>query len=260
MRFQGKVAIITGAGTGIGRDMAVAFAREGASVTVAARRKHLLEETAALAREASGREALVVPTDVTQEAQVQRMVDETVQRFGQVDFMVSNAAIPGKDLHTWENTLENWNHVLATNLTSQFLCARACLKHMMARRSGVIITFSSSAAKKPFPRKSHYVVAKEGAIVFTRTLAKEVGPYGIRANCVVPGAIATELLVNYHKRIAGERGVPVEMVVGEAVADTSLKRLVEPREVTQLVLFLCSDEASAITGQAINVCAGATTH
>ena len=257
MRFEGKVAIITGAGTGIGRDMAIEFAKEGAKVTIAARRKELLEETADLAEQAGGLRPLVVQMDLTHEDQVEDMVQQTVAAFDQVDYMINNAAVPGKDLYVWEQTLQNWNDTFATNLTAKFLTSRACLKHMMPRRSGVILTFSSTAALGPYPRKSHYTASKSGIFGFTRTLAQEVGPYGIRANCIIPGAINTELLQNYIKRIAGEQGRDPGELAKEMSSSSALQRQVEPREVTQTVMWLCSDDASAITGQMIRVCAGA---
>lgn len=257
MRFADKVAIITGAGTGIGRDMAIDFAREGARVCVAARREPLLEETAGLAEKAGGERPLVVRTDLTREGDVDAMVDRTIERFGRVDFMINNAASAGADLFVHEQTLENWNQTVATNLTSQFLVSRACLRHMIPQRSGVILTFSSTAALGPFPRKSHYTASKLGIFGFTRTLAMEVGEYGIRANTIVPGAIKTELLLNYWERIAGERGVDVEVVAKEAGSKAALGRAIEPNEITRTVMFLCSDDASAITGQEIRVCAGA---
>jgi NAD(P)-dependent dehydrogenase (short-subunit alcohol dehydrogenase family) len=154
---------------------------------IAARRRELLEETADLAEQASGRRPCVVEADVTSEEDVERMAEEAIRAFGQIDFAINNAAAPGKDLYVWEQTLENWNANLATNLTSQFLVSRACLKHMMPRRRGVILTFSSTAALQPYPRKSHYVASKCGVIAFTRTLAAEVGPHGIRA-CQLCGA------------------------------------------------------------------------
>ena len=257
MRFPGKVAIITGSGTGIGRDMAIAFAREGAHVTLAARRAELLEETASLAEKTGAPRPLVVPTDITQEDQVDAMVERTVERFGGVDFMINNAAFPGTDLYVWEQTLENWNQTVATNLTSQFLVSRACLKHMMPKRSGVILTFSSTAALGPYPRKSHYTASKSAIFGFTRTLAMEVGEHGIRANCIVPGAVKTELLERYWERIASERGVDPQVVADEMGQRAALGRAVEPNEITKTVMFLCSDAASGITGQMLRVCAGA---
>jgi NAD(P)-dependent dehydrogenase (short-subunit alcohol dehydrogenase family) len=253
-----KVALVTGAGAGIGRDMAIGFAREGARVCVTARRKALLEETAALAEATGGRRPLVLPADLTVESEVDTMVDRATQELGGLDFTISNAAFAGQDLNVHEQTLENWNQVVGTNLTAQFLVARASLRHMIPQRSGVILTFSSTAALGGFERKSHYTASKLGVLGFTRTLAKEVGRYGIRANTVIPGAVKTELLENYWKRIAAERGVEVELVAEELGRQAALGRVVEPEEITKTVMFLCSDDASAITGQEIRVCAGAT--
>ncbi len=250
--------IITGAGAGIGRDMALAFAREGARLAIAARRVALLEETADLAEQETGRRPLVIETDVREEAQVDRMVDSAVAELGRLDIAISNAASPGVDLYLWEQTLENWNQTLATNLTGQFLVSRAALRHLMPQRSGVIVLFSSTAAYEAFPRKSHYSASKFAALALTRTLAKESGPHGIRANCVVPGATATELLAGYFERIADERGIAAGEVEAELAAHAALGRIVAPREVTETGLFLCSDAGSGITGQAIRVCAGAS--
>jgi 3-oxoacyl-[acyl-carrier protein] reductase len=257
MGFENRVVIITGAGTGIGRDMAIGFANEGARVCVAARRAAPLEETADLAQATAGLRPLVVPTDITVEGEVDALVERAVEHFGHIDFMINNAACSGADLHVHEQTLENWNQVIATNLTSQFLLARASLRHMIPQRSGVILTFSSTAALGAIERKSHYTASKLGIFGFTRTLAMEVGRYGIRANTVVPGAVRTELLESYWRRVAGERGVEVETVAAELGRRTALGRVVEVHEVTKTVMFLCSDDASAITGQEIRVCAGA---
>jgi NAD(P)-dependent dehydrogenase (short-subunit alcohol dehydrogenase family) len=250
--------LVTGAGTGIGRHMAVAFAREGARVCVAARREALLEETATLAERAGGERPLVIPTDLTVEAQVDAMVDRAVGELGGLDFAISNAATPGADLAVHEQSLANWNEVLATNLTAQFLVARASLRHMMPRRRGVILTFSSTAALEPHARKSHYTASKLAVLGFTRTLAAEAGPHGIRANTVIPGAVRTELLEAYLERVARERGVGVRTVAEELGRHAALGRVVEPAEVTSTVMFLCSEDASAITGQEIRVCAGAS--
>jgi len=257
-RFEGKAVIITGAGTGIGRDMTLAFAREGARLAISARRIALLEETADLTEQATGHRPFVIETDVTEEAQVDRMVDSAAAQLGGLDIAISNAASPGKDLFIWEQTLENWNQTLATNLTAQFLISRAALRHMMPQRSGAIVLFSSTAAYEAFPRKSHYSASKFAVFALTRTLAKEAGAHGIRANCIVPGATGTELLVDYFGRMAAERGIDPAEVEGELAAKAALGRIVTPREVTETALFLCSDAGGGITGQAIRVCGGAS--
>lgn len=256
MRHRDRVVLITGGGAGLGRVMAQMFAKEGAHLALAGRRREPLDATAASIKEL-GREALVVPTDVVQESQVAEMVKATVERYGRIDILANNAAQPGQDLHVWEQTLENWNQTIAVDLTGPMLCSREVLRQsMLQNRSGVIINFSSTASWKGIPRKSHYAVAKSGVRLLTKVLAQEVGPHGIRVNCVVPGTIEGELVENYWKRLAGERGVPWQDVGAEFVERTALKRICRPEEVAALAVFLASDEANAITGQSINVDAG----
>src|SRR5439155_11812902 len=127
---------------------------------------------------------------------------------------------------------------------------------MLERRSGAIVNFSSGAGWDGLPRKSHYSAAKGALRILTKVIAKEVGEYGIRCNCVVPGSIDTELLRNYHKRIAGERGVSYEEVRGEAAARVPLNTISKPEDIANMAIFLASDQARTITGQSINVDAG----
>jgi len=254
-RFEGKVAVITGSSTGLGPVMARMMAAEGAKLVLAARKGHLCEE---LAHEI-GENAVGMKADVTDEDDVARMVGAAMDRWGQVDVMMSNAAVPGTDKWIWEQTVDNFLHTYKVDCMAAMLCAREALnRSMLERKTGSILTFSSGAGWSGMPRKAHYSAAKGALIVLTKTIAKEVGPHGIRANCLVPGAIDTELLQNYHKRIADERGVPLEEVRAEAAADVPLKMFSTPEDIANMALFLASDQARTITGQAINVDAGFT--
>ena len=182
-----------------------------------------------------------------------------MDRWGQVDVMMSNAAVPGKDRYIWEQTVDNFLDTYKVDCMAAMLCSREVLnRSMLERKSGSILTFSSGAGWSGLPRKSHYSAAKGALIILTKTIAKEVSPLGIRANCLVPGAIDTELLQNYHRRIAGERGVPYEEVRAEAAADVPLKIFSTPEDIANMALFVASDQARTITGQAINVDAGFT--
>ena len=252
-RLDGKVAIITGAGEGVGRVMAQLFAREGAQVALAARRPHMLEETARLV----GGDALVVPTDITVERDVTALVSATVERFGHVDVLMNNAAQPGQDRYIWEQTLENWNTTFAVDTTGAMLCMREALRQsMLERRRGAIVNFSSTAGWTGMPRKTHYTAAKAALRTLTKSVALEVGPYGIRVNCLVPGGIMTDLYVNWVKRIAGEQDVPWEELAERHAQGTALRRISTPEEIARAALFLASDESSAITGQSITADAG----
>jgi 3-oxoacyl-[acyl-carrier protein] reductase len=252
-RFTDKVAIVTGASTGVGPVMARMLAEEGAKVVIAARRLELLEEVAADIGDA----AVAVRADVTQEDDVAAMVEVAMSRWGQVDIMINNAAVPGTDLYVWEQTLENWNATIAVDVTAAMLCSREVLnRSMLERRSGAIVNFSTGAAWTGMQRKSHYSVAKIGAHALTKVIALEAGPFGIRCNCVVPGVIETDLLRNYIERVAAEEGVTVEEKRASLVDDSALKIPSQPVDVANLALFLASDQAATITGQSIAVDAG----
>jgi len=185
------------------------------------------------------------------------MVATTVKEYGRVDVMCNNAAQPGKDLYIWEQTLENWNATIAVDVTSAMLCSREVIKQsMLERGSGSIVNFSSTAALQGVPRKSHYCTAKAGLRTFTKVVAQEVGPYGIRVNCVVPGSIQGELQTNYWRRLAGEQGVDVEVIAQRITGSAALRKTASPEEVIAAVLFLASDESSGITGQSVTIDCG----
>jgi 3-oxoacyl-[acyl-carrier protein] reductase len=252
-RLAGKVAIITGASTGLGPVMAKRFVAEGAKVLVAARRTELVRQVAA----DCGPDAESMRVDVTVEDEVIAMVARAVDQFGHVDIMCNNAAVPGNDAWVWEQTLENWNTTIDVDVTAAMLCTREVLKQtMLERRSGVIINFSSTASFRGVSRKTHYVTAKAALRAFTQTVAREVGPHGIRCNCIVPGGIDTDLWQNWVERTAAERGIDVDDHRTKLLAGTALGDISSTDDVTNLALFLASDESRTITGQSIVVDAG----
>lgn len=254
-RFEGKVVVITGASTGLGPVMAKMMAEEGAKLVLAARKGHLCEELAHVI----GENAIGMKADVTNEDDVARMVGAAMDSWGQVDVLMSNAAVPGKDLWIWEQTVDNFLDTYKVDCMAAMLCSREVLnRSMLERKTGSILTFSSGAGQRGMERKTHYSAAKCALINLSQTIAKEVGPYGIRCNCVVPGSIDTELLQNYHKRIAGERGISVEQIRAESMDSVPLKTISTPEDIANMALFLASDQARTITGQAVNVDAGWT--
>jgi NAD(P)-dependent dehydrogenase (short-subunit alcohol dehydrogenase family) len=255
-RLEDKVVIITGASDGLGRVMATMFSGEGASLVLAARRTAELEHTAQMVRDAGGA-VVAVTTDVTDEQQVAAMVDAAMSAYGRVDVMMNNAAQPGTDLHIWEQTLDNWNKTIAIDVTAAMLCSREVLRRsMIERRSGSIVNVSSTASWQGIPRKSHYGVAKAGLRTLTKVVAREVGPHGVRVNCLVPGGIMTELLRKYWERIAGEQGVTWQEIRDRSARSLALERIATPEEVARAALFFASDDSSAITGQSLTVDCG----
>jgi 3-oxoacyl-[acyl-carrier protein] reductase len=252
-RLAGKVAIITGASTGLGPVMAKLFVEHGARAMLTARREELVQEAAA----DCGAQAIAMKADVTNEEDVVAMVERTIETFGQVDVLCNNAATPGQDLFVWEQTLDNWNATLAVDITAAMLCTREVLKQsMLERRSGTIINFSSTAGLRGQVRKSHYVTAKASLRAFTKAVALEVGPQGIRCNCLVPGGIETELWENWVRRTAAEGQVDYETRRSELLAGVALRDISKPLDLANAALFLASDESRMMTGQSIVVDAG----
>jgi 3-oxoacyl-[acyl-carrier protein] reductase len=237
--LAGRVALVTGASGGIGASIAVALAEAGARVAVHYHRHAERAADVAAQVAAAGSEALIVAADVTQRASVASMVEATLARFGAIDVLVNNAGILNRAL-VHEMTDEVWDEMIATNLRSVFLCSRAVLPHMLARGTGAIINMSSTLAQKGISGHAHYAAAKGGIIAFTRALSREVGPRGIRVNCIAPGPIETDML-----------GPVSEEARRRGSALFALRRFGVPDDVAPTAVFLASDAAGYYAGQTL---------
>jgi NAD(P)-dependent dehydrogenase (short-subunit alcohol dehydrogenase family) len=255
MRLKDKVAIITGGGSGIGRAISLAFASEGAIVVVAARTFDRLEEVGNDINSRGGT-ARAIAVDVADEIEVQEMVARTLKEYGRIDILVNNAGIPGPTANIANMQLDKWNEVLSINLTGPMLCSREVLANMIGRKSGSIINISSVGGMSGFPMRSPYCVSKMGIIGLTETMAIEVGDYNIRVNCISPGAVRGDRVLNAARAKGKALGINYEEVLERLTKDYSLKRLIEPTEIAAAAVFLASDDASAITGHTLVVSCG----
>ena len=257
MQLEGKVAIITGGGKGIGRAISLGFAGEGADVVVAARTESSLKEVARKIK-AMGRKSLAVVTDLSHPEQPRALVELTLAKFGKIDILVNNSGIEGPIMNVAGMDLAGWNELLAINLTGAMLCSRYVLeKSMIPRKSGVIVNITSAAGRRGLPTRSAYSSSKFAMIGFTQSLASEVGRHGIRVNAIAPGAVAGERIERVFKIAAKNAGITYEQVVANSNARSALGRMVKPEEVAALAVFLASEQSGGITGQTINIDAGA---
>jgi NAD(P)-dependent dehydrogenase (short-subunit alcohol dehydrogenase family) len=255
MKLANKTAVVTGGGKGIGKEIALALALEGADVLVAARQSDVLEQTASEIQ-ALGRRSLSCVTDVSDESQVEKMVNTALDSFGQIDILVNNAGVTGPTAAITNVTRDAWDEVMAINLTGAFLCARAVVPHMIARGSGKIVNISSIAGKMAYALRSPYAASKWGMLGLSSTLAQELGPYNIQVNAICPGPTAGERMTGVIAGRAREMGRSVEEIERMYVEGTALKRMVDPKHVAAAVVFLCSEQSNSITGEAIEVSAG----
>ena len=256
MLLEDKVATVTGGGYGIGRAIALALAKEGADVVVAARTESALQE---VAREivSMGRQSLVVVCDFLKPEQADTMVEKALAKFGQIDILVNNSGIEGPTKTVAEMDIKGWNETLAVNLSGAMLCSRNVLeKSMIPRKSGVIINISSGAGRRGRAQRSPYTASKFAIIGLTQTLAIEAGKYGIRVNAIAPGAVEGERLERVFRTEAKKHGITYEEMVAHSNSLAALGRMVKPEEIADLAVFLASDKSSGITGQTINIDAG----
>ena len=246
--MQDKVALVTGASSGIGRATALVFAREGAKVVVADLNVVGGQETVQLVKAAGG-EAVFVETDVAQAASVEAMVQTALDTYGRLDCAHNNAGVEGVLSRTAEQTEQDWEPVIRINLKGVWLCMKYELPHMVQQGSGAIVNTASGAGLIGVKRMAAYVASKHGVIGLTRTAALEYAKSGVRVNAVCPGVIQTAMV----ERVSGRRPDVLEkMIAAEPVGRSG-----QPEEIAESVVWLCSDAASFVTGHAMAVDGGA---
>jgi NAD(P)-dependent dehydrogenase (short-subunit alcohol dehydrogenase family) len=249
-----RVAVVTGAGQGIGREIALAFADAGYHLVLAARGMSNLDETAELVR-AKGSEAHVVPTDLTNEADA-TVLAETVRAIGPLHALVNNSGVGGPSGTLWELDVDAWDETFAVNVRGVFLATKALLPQMIALGSGSVTVIGSISGKRPLWGRSAYTTSKMALIGMVRTLALEAGPHGVRVNLISPGFVAGSRLDWVIQRQAEGRGLTDAAVRAEFESESPLGRLTEARDVGDTCVFLASDGAAAITGADLNVNSG----
>ena len=255
MKLENKAAIVTGGGGGIGRAIALKFSREGAAVVLAGPTEEKIKAVEAEIRNGGGR-ALAVRADVADEASVKQIVSAALDSFGQIDILVNNAGVAGPTALVPDISREEWDRTFGINLTGAFLCAKHALPHMIQRGSGCIINITSIAGLQAYAYRSPYCASKWGMIGLTQTLAEEGGRHGITANAIAPGPVRGPRIERVIRSRAEEMKLPYEVVVGQYVEPTALKRMVEEEDIAAMAAFLASREGQNITGETLNISAG----
>jgi NAD(P)-dependent dehydrogenase (short-subunit alcohol dehydrogenase family) len=244
--LDGKAALVTGAGSGLGRASVIAMARAGATVTVADLNEEGGKETVALVLE-EGADVDFVRADVTQPDDVAAMVDKAVARWGRLDCAVNNAGTTGASAPTADYTLDDWTRTLELNLTSVFLCLKREIPAML-ERGGAIVNMASGAGLVGFPGLPAYVASKHGVVGLTRAAAMEYAGQGVRINAICPGSTRTPMLEGF---MGGD-----EQVERMLTRPIPVGRLGRPEEIAEAVVWLCSDAASFVVGHALAVDGG----
>jgi NAD(P)-dependent dehydrogenase (short-subunit alcohol dehydrogenase family) len=253
--LQNKVALVTGASQGIGRAIALRLARAGAGIALVAMNDSHLGNTFQEMKD-MGVRVLRYGVDLTDDHELEQMAHEVLGDWGSIDILVNNAGIGGPTAPIHEMPVEGWDRTLAINLRAPFLLSRILAPGMIKQKGGKIINMSSIAGKMAYPLRTPYAASKWALIGLTLTVAQELGSSNIQVNAICPGPTETELIESVIRARAEAVGTDYETMSKEYVKATALKRMVQPEEVADLVHFLCSPAASAITGQAIDISAG----
>ncbi len=245
--FSGKVAIVTGGGSGIGAATALLLARLGADLVIAGRTLERLQATADEITAATGRRCLAVPTDVRDEEQVGHLIDTAIEAFGHIDILINNAG--GTQMTPLQEiTTKQWDRSFALNVDAAYFCTREAGRHFIAQGSGAIVNVSSMAGVNGTRSGAHYSAAKAALQMFTRVAAAEWGPHGIRVNCVAPGMILSEIATEHLKNS--------NIDIAAGTAEFPLRRAGTPEEVASAIVFFASDASAYITGETLCVYGG----
>jgi NAD(P)-dependent dehydrogenase (short-subunit alcohol dehydrogenase family) len=255
--LDGAVAVVTGAGTGIGREISLRLATDGADVVLAGRSTGPMEEVAERVR-AAGRRAHVVRVDLREPASIEAAAKEVQEAFGRVDVLVNNSGVGGPSAPLWEIDPEEWEETFRVHVTETFLVCRAFLPGMVQRGSGSVVVIGSMTGKRPLINRTPYAASKTALIGLVRTLAWEAGAHGIRVNLVSPGPVEGQRIQWVLEQQAKARGITFEQAKDDFTSGSPLKRLVPASDVADAVAYLASSRSASVTGEDLNVSAGLT--
>jgi len=255
MLLQDRIAIVSGIGPGMGRDIALAFAREGADVVLAARGADKLQAVADEVR-ARGRRALCVPTDIAQTGDCRRLADAAQAEFGRIDILVNNAFKGGLEPLMAEADVAEWRKIFDVNVFGSLQLTQAVVPHMRRHGGGSIVFINSMSMRIIEPKMGGYAASKGALLIAAQTLAKELGRDKIRVNSVVPGYIWGPALQGYFKLLAQQQGSTPDAVRDEIAARTALNHIPDSAEIADAVVFFASDLSRVVTGQALDVNGG----
>ncbi|MCC5669604.1 glucose 1-dehydrogenase [Nostoc sp. CHAB 5784] len=253
MILQDKVALVTGGTAGIGRATAIAFGAAGAKVVFSGRREAELETTSAMIREL-GAECLFVRSDVSSETEVKALIEKTVATYGRLDFALNNAGVGTAPNPLHEQSVEDFDSMMVTNLRGVFLCMKYEIQQMLTQGAGVIINTCSTAGSSGVPGSGPYTASKHGVMGLTRSAALDYAKQGIRINSIYPGYVRDTEIVT--AEILQEMGMTLEQFESMASSSVPMGRMAQPEEIAATVVFLCSNAASYITGQPLAIDGG----